>query len=112
MFKNMKLAQKMILGFAALIAVAVVMVVVGYNGLKDVMDDADNIGAVRLPSVQALLEIQEAQSYLLGAERGLLNRRFFLDEGKRKLMHQYRADAWKRLDHAWKVYEPDRKSVV
>ncbi len=106
MFKNMKLAQKMILGFAALITVAVVMVVVGYNGLKDVMEDADNIGMVRLPSVESLLEIQEAQSYLLGAERGLLNRRFFVDEGKRKFMHQYRADAWKRVDAAWKRYEP------
>lgn len=105
MFKNMKLAQKMILGFALLIIVAVIMAVVGYNGLRVLMADADIIGKVKLPSIQSLLEIEGAKSYMLCAERGFLNNRFFLDEEKRKIMHQDLETAWKKLDTSKKVYE-------
>ncbi len=104
MFKNLKLSTKLISGFMAVALIALIVGVVGLYSLSRAMFYIKDIGSVKLPSVQALLLISEAQTAVKAAERTLLNRRINSDVK----LNQYDriAAAFKRVDDAWKIYEP------
>ena len=84
--------------------VTLLLGLVGYYGAVKSNASIGELGKVRLPSVESLLTISEAQTAVDGAENALLSRDIKLQARKEK--YTTFADAWKRAEAAWKVYEP------
>ncbi len=97
-YYNMKVGAKLITGFVLVALIAGVIGLIGFTSLNEV-------GEVRLPSIQSLLVISEAQTAVLAGERGLINRRMMADEF-RKAQFNYIDNAFKRAQEAWDIYEP------
>lgn len=106
MLSKMKLGTKIIAGFLMVTAIAAIIGIVGYAGMSRIMAVVnDEILGNRLPSVQSLLTMSEAQKAVLLGERGLLLRRL-MEPKLRMAQYAFIDEAWKRADSAWKVYEP------
>ena len=101
---NLKIGIRLTIGFGLIAAIALVLGLFGYYGAVESDKAIDEIGQNRLPSVQALLTISEAQTAVDSAENALLSTR--LDPKAREAQHQRFAAAKQRADAAWKVYEP------
>ena len=97
-FINMKIGKKLILGFLIVALIAAAIGVVGYLGL-------DEVAYVRLPSIESLLKMSEAQTAVLAGERGLINRRL-MDSEIREAQYAYIDAAFERANAAWAEYEP------
>ncbi|CAG0960613.1 partial Methyl-accepting chemotaxis protein McpU, partial [Anaerolineae bacterium] len=104
MFKNMKLSTKLYLGFGCMGAIALLLGLAGYYGAVQSSDAIAEIGDVRLPSVQSLLIIRQAQTAVDSSENALLSREIGLKE-RGETYDRIKA-AWGRVDKAWKIYEP------
>ena len=104
MFAKMKTGTRVLAGFGIAIVIALSVGWFGYAGISKLGGHVTEIGLVRLPSVQSLLVISEAQTAVDSAENALLCTH--LDKEGRKSQHQRFVDAKKRADDAWKVYEP------
>jgi methyl-accepting chemotaxis protein len=100
----MKLGTKIAMGFGSLIVIVLLVGVAGYYGAVTSDQAIDEIGTVRLPSVASLLVISEAQTAVDSAENALLSRD--IDLKARQEKYATFAAAWKRVEDAWKVYEP------
>jgi len=71
-------------------------------------DDQTVFNRVAFLSVQSLLTISEAQTAIDSSENALLNRD--IDMKSRQEQYDRIVAAWKRVDEAWKVYEPLEQS--
>jgi len=98
------IGKKLITSFLAVAAITLLLGLVGYYGAAKSTQSISEIGKVRLPSVESLLIISEAQTAVDGAENALLSRDIKLKDRQEK--YTTFAAAWKRADDAWKVYEP------
>jgi methyl-accepting chemotaxis protein len=98
------IGKKLISSFAAVAAITLLLGLVGYYGAVKSNEAIGEIGENRLPSVQSLLVMSEAQSAVDGAENALLSRE--IDLKAREEKYAIFAAAWQRADKAWKVYEP------
>jgi len=104
MLSNVKLAAKLIIAFVALTVISLGIGAAGYYGLHNLQTGLQEVADVRLPGVQALLVISEAQTAVDSAENALLAKN--LDEKGRKEAYDRFDAAKKRADDAWKIYEP------
>ena len=104
MFKAMRLGQKIIAGFCLVTIISAVMGVFGYYGIAKVMVFQDEIAKVRLPSIQSLLIIQQAQTAVKTAERTLNTPDLALDRADREYKHIN--DELAKAEKAWQIYEP------
>jgi methyl-accepting chemotaxis protein len=100
----MKLHTKLIGGFLIVAAVTLFVGALGYFNVKKLGSALYEVGAIRLPSIQGLALINEAQTCVDSAENALLCED--LDEQARKEQYQRIAEAWKRVDEGLKTYEP------
>jgi len=98
------IGKKLNTSFLAMAAITLLLGLVGYYGQVKSSQSITEIGKVRLPSVSSLLIISEAQTAVDGTENALLSRDIALKARQEK--YAIFADAWKRADDAWKVYEP------
>ncbi len=98
------IGKKLIASFLSVAAITLLLGIVGYYGVSEGGKAIHEIGEVRLPSIESLLVISEAQTAVDGAENALLSRD--LDGKARQEKYETFAAAWKRADEAWKVYEP------
>ncbi|MEI8044451.1 MAG: MCP four helix bundle domain-containing protein, partial [Verrucomicrobiota bacterium] len=98
------IGKKLISAFLAVAAITLLLGLAGYYGQVKSNQSILEIGKVRLPSVESLLIISEAQTAVDGAENALLSRDINLKARQEK--YAMFAAAWKRADDAWKVYEP------
>jgi methyl-accepting chemotaxis protein len=105
MLDNMKIRTKLLTGFLLVALIAGIIGFVGWNGMNTVSEYSDEIATVRLPSVNSLMVISEAQTAVLVGERGLINRRM-MDPDIRKRQYDYIDSAFQRADEAWAIYEP------
>ena len=103
MFAKMKTGTKVLAGFGIAMVVAVVVGLVGYVGIKKLSAHVEEIGLVRLPSVQELLKIQVGSEQIKNAERTLLNVGLDLDTRHRQTNNV--AKAREQYEAAWKTYE-------
>jgi methyl-accepting chemotaxis protein len=104
MFKNMKTATKVVYGFGFAIVAALIVGVTGYYGISKLSGQINDIGAVRLPSIVALLDISRAGEQIKTAQRSLLQSN--LSEEARKRQYDNVAKARTTYEDAWKIYEP------
>ena len=98
------IGRKLIASFSAMATIVLLLGLVGYYGTVKSGQAITEIGVTRLPSVQSLLVMNEAQTAVDGAENALLSR----DIGLKARQEKYAtfAAAWKRAEDAWKIYEP------
>lgn len=103
-FKNLKISRKLILSFLVVALIAGVIGVLGYIGIVNVELEVEEIGHVRLPSVESLLIISEGQTAVRLEEKTLLDGSLSLDE--RKESYQNIETIRERIQHAWDIYAP------
>ena len=105
MFKNFKIGTKIMVGFIIMAVITCFLGYTSYNSLNSIMADQREIADVRLPSVQTLLIISEAQTAVLLGESGLINPEGIKGD-IRQNQYTYIEDAYKRADEAWEIYSP------
>ena len=103
MFATMKTRTKVLVGFGLAIAVAATVGVVGYVGISTLSGHVEEVGMVRLPSVQSLLDIKVGAEQIKNAQRTLLN--FGVDTATRQRQEGNVKKAREQYETAWKTYE-------
>jgi methyl-accepting chemotaxis protein len=106
MLNNIKIGPKLLGAFGMVALIAAIIGIVGYTSLVSLNNQLDEVGQVRLPSVQSLLEMEAAINAVVLAERGATIRRIFNDEAMRKAQFDFMDQNWKKINDALKVYEP------
>ena len=101
---NLKVNTRLMLGFGMMLSIILILGLVGYYGMVKSDQAIDEIGGVRLPSIETLLLISEAQTAIDSAENALLLTQ--MDAKARAAQHQRIEQAKQRADAAWKIYEP------
>ncbi|MBI5768616.1 MAG: MCP four helix bundle domain-containing protein [Verrucomicrobia bacterium] len=103
MKSNWTVGKRLNSAFVAVAAISLLLGVVGYYGTTKGDQAIKAIGGNYLPSVQALLTMNEAQTAIDGAENALLSTRLSATERQ----EQYRRfDEHKKIvDAAWKTYD-------
>jgi methyl-accepting chemotaxis protein len=104
MFAKMKTGTKILAGFGIAIVLTIAVGVAGYWGISSVNYYADRTATVRLPSVENLLIVSEAQTAVNACENALLCKD--LDDAGRQQRYERIKGAWDRADTGRKVYEP------
>jgi len=99
MFKNMKLGTKLILAFMSVAAITLILGVVGYYGAIQSENSINEISAVRLPSVESMLEIEKEAENIRASLRTLTIPG--LDQ-----QYDNIAQASEDYQRAWDIYEP------
>jgi methyl-accepting chemotaxis protein len=102
--KNLKLGVKLIGGFSLVALIVLIVSVVGIMGIIQVNNHVEEIGHVRLPSIESLLETKVEGSAIRIALRSLLNPR--MPQADRDRQYQNIDAARTRYRAAWAVYEP------
>ena len=104
MLKNMKLGTKLIGGFVIVALIVLVVGFFGWNGAQQLQGHIDEIGEVRLPSIENLQEIKIEANGMRAAIATMLNPRTPREE---KLAQYDEVVALRdRYEAAWAVYEP------
>ena len=104
MIKNWKLGTKMIAAFGLVASIALGLSLLGYYGLVQMNEHLDEVGEMRLPSVQTLLVIKVNSNEIKSAMRTLLIAG--LDKQRRERQYATIAKARELYEAAWKTYEP------
>jgi methyl-accepting chemotaxis protein len=100
----MKIKTKLVGAFLATASISLIIGVIGFLSVQKLGDSLTEVGAVRLPSIIGLQLINEAQTAIDGSENALLTEE--LEGQDRQEVYKRIADAWKRVDTGWKIYEP------
>ncbi|MBK9953262.1 MAG: MCP four helix bundle domain-containing protein [Candidatus Competibacteraceae bacterium] len=101
---NFRIGTRLSLGFGVITAITFALGLIGYYGMVTNDRAINEIGKVRLPSVEALLIVSEAQTAVESAENALLSTQ--LSPVEREDQHKRFAAAKQRADEAWNLYEP------
>ena len=104
MFKHLKIAAKMILSFGSVALIALFLGLLGYRGGINSIAAVDEIGVVRLPSVENLLIVKAKANELIASSRSLLIPD--LDKKERQRQYDIIAQAREEYQAAWNIYEP------
>ncbi|WP_284616812.1 methyl-accepting chemotaxis protein [Aquabacterium humicola] len=107
MFNNVSLKSKILALLGVGILALAAVIVIAFLGLRRDAEMLDEVGRNRLPSVNALQTINEAQTAIRSANRYIDSMVAYpadLKDLDRQL--QRKGEAWQRVDKAWKVYEP------
>lgn len=101
-FKNFKIANKLIISFMIIALIAAAIGTIGLLQMYKIETHVDELGKVRLPSIENLLIISEGQTALRLEEKALLDA---------ALNHEERLEIFAevetiqtRIDKAWDVY--------
>ena len=115
--KNIRLAVKLIGGFILVAVIVAVVGVFGLTGAQQMNRHVEEIGTVRLPSIEALLEAELAAEEMLVAQRTLLSE--LLSQQQRNSYLQNYRNARQELLDTWEYFttlpataEEDRLSAV
>jgi methyl-accepting chemotaxis protein len=104
MKQQMKLGTKLLLGFGAVAVITLIVGIVGYYGAIKGEESVDEIGTVRLPSVENLLVIEREAEQIRGTMRTLAIPG--LTREVRERQYQNLVGSRQVYEAAWKVYEP------
>lgn len=108
--KNMKLSVKLMTGFILIACIILVGGAVGWYGIYQTENALKNVNDVRMPGIQALATIKEAQTALRVAERSLLIHEFSGIEELKNRQYENAVNVFKRMDEAFKTFESLPKS--
>ncbi len=102
-FKSLKLRTKLLTGFISLAAIILILGVFSYTRLQLIGNDLREIADVRLPAIEQLLYISDAQAGMEAFENALLATTITNEE--RNWQYQRMDNAKARVNAAWKIYE-------
>jgi methyl-accepting chemotaxis protein len=71
-FNDVKIGNKLIIGFSSVLLVALAIGYVGYNGMKLIAVHYDEVSHIQLPGIHSLMVISQAQTAIDAAENALL----------------------------------------
>ncbi|MBI4667256.1 MAG: MCP four helix bundle domain-containing protein [Nitrospinae bacterium] len=100
----MKLSTKLIAGFIAVAILTTLTGVIGLFGVIRMSGHLNEVGVVRLPSVQGLLMMAEGQASAGMAMRTLTIAELELE--KKKPQYERMAKYLDKAERGWKIYEP------
>ena len=104
--KDMKLSVKLIGGFSIVAAITLIVGLIGFWGVAQTDNALTDLDENSLPSVAALQTINEAQTAVDAAQSMLLVPEVFSSSADRARENKEIADAFGRVDKAWKIYAP------
>jgi len=108
-FNDIRIGNKLIIGFSSILLVAVIIGYIGYNGMKLMAVHYDEVSHNTLPSMQALLEIRQAQTAIDAAENALLADN--LDPDFVKTIYVKFDTSKLHADNAFRVYDSLPRTV-
>ena len=99
--KNIKIGVKLIGGFSIVALIVLVVGLFGWNGSRQLQGHLHEIGDVRLPSIESLLETELALEELMVAQRTLMSEQLDADARADYLedFHQSRAEYEEAWEH-------------
>ena len=98
------IGKKLIASFLSVALVTAILGIVGYYGVNQGGIAINELGIVRLPSIESMLVISEGQTAVDTTENALLSRAIHLKTRQGK--YDDFAAIWQRIEDAWAVYEP------
>ena len=102
-FKNIKIGNKLIIGFSSILLVAIVIGYIGYNGMNLISVHYDEVSHNQLPGIHSLMAINQAQTAIDASENALLADN--LSPELIKAAYNNFEISKLRADHAFKVYD-------
>ncbi|QJD92937.1 HAMP domain-containing protein [Duganella dendranthematis] len=107
MFKNLLIKWKLATLVAIMMVALLVVGAAGYRGIAKVGGAVNEIGVVRLPSIQGLLVMSEGQTAVSAATLyvGTWSHEY-QSQDKFAEAIEMRKKAWANIDRGWKRYEP------
>lgn len=104
MFKNLKLGSQLMIGFSSVALIALILGIIGYYGVVKNGESINEIGLVRLPSVESTLDMEVAIHKLIRHIRNLLIPSLTIEDYER----QYSSiiESRRKYQEAFKIYEP------
>jgi len=108
-FNDIKIGNKLKIGFSSILLVAIIIGFIGYNGMRIIQAEFDEVAKNRLPSIHSLLIIDEAQTAIDAAENALLA--INITPELQRAAYASFDDAKARASEAFKIYEPLPQSV-
>ncbi len=98
------IGKKLIASFLGVAVVTAALGIIGYYGVNQGAIAINELGTVRLPSIESMLTISEGQTAVDTTENALLSRA--IDLKVRQGKYDNFAAIWQRIEKAWKIYEP------
>ena len=102
-FKNIKIGNKLLIGFSGILLIAMIIGYIGYSGMHLIEAQQDEISSVRLPSVHSLSIIDESQNAIKVNENLLLANN--ITPELIKLAFERIDEAKTRVNNAWEIYK-------
>jgi len=107
MFKNLLIKWKLAVLVAIMMVALLVVGAAGYAGIVKVGGAVNEIGVVRLPSIQGLLVMSEGQTAVASATLyTAVYENDYHSQDKFNEAQDLRKKAWTNIDRGWKQYEP------
>jgi methyl-accepting chemotaxis protein len=107
MFSKLTVKAKIILLLAVGVLALALVMVIAFMGMKKNGEMLDEVGKNRMPSVLSLQIINEGQTALRSATRAIEALAPYPEQyGEIDAQIKSKQEIWKRIDKAWKVYEP------
>ncbi|SHG64258.1 methyl-accepting chemotaxis protein [Massilia sp. CF038] len=107
MFKNLLIKWKLAVLMAVMLTALVVIGLSGYLGINHVSAAVDEIGVVRLPSIQGLLVISEGQTAVAAGDlTAAIAENDYETPGRFDEALRQRTRGWASIEQGWKQYEP------
>ena len=91
MLKNIKIGTKLVGGFILVALIVLVVGFFGWNGSRQMSGQIEEIGLVRLPSIEALLLTEIAIEEIMVAQRTLMSEFLTAEQRARQLEHFHEA---------------------
>src|SRR4028118_718180 len=101
MLRNLNLQTRLISAFLMMGLLVFLVAWVGWSSTSNLSQHIETIGKNNLPSIEALLKINEGQTQIESAERALINS---------ALSQAERQDALNRMDNAWQQIQDGFKA--
>lgn len=107
MFKNLSVKWRMLTLVVVVLFSLLGVGYFGYDGITRVGNSVNEVGGVRLPSVQGLLQMSEGQTAVKAAtlSTALFENDYSAQDDFVRTRDQRRL-AWANIDAGWKLYEP------
>ena len=107
MFRNLLIKWKLAVLVAIMMVALLVVGAAGYTGIVKVGGAVNEIGVVRLPSIQGLLVMSEGQTAVASATLyTAVYENDYHSQDKFSEALELRRKAWANIDRGWKRYEP------
>jgi len=112
MFKNLRIKGKLAVLMAVMLAALTVIGLSGYIGIVKIGAAVDEIGKVRLPSIQGLLTISEGQTAVAAGDlTAAIAENDYTSAGRFDEALRQRVRGWAAIERGWALYEPLPQTV-